>query len=215
MAVNYYALVDEIAENERAFAYFKEHAFNFAGFSYIKLDDIRPCDMKEKLAELYWHKEFDLVYYFRDYPTYFLELNKYLLEKKLSSAEKSRSLAYRQRAIGIGKKTIDDISLSDVEDILFIMISSMREAWKNRRDKLDDFVLTDIELRLRMEDYKIILYTCDQALSIKFEYENNKKDDMLSILNSISPARKTQIYGLFGMLLLTHMLMERGEFEEG
>jgi len=218
MAVDYYELIDRIAESESAFAYFKAKASKYAEFYFLNQDEIRPCDMKEKLAEMNKNRGFDLVYYFKDYPTLFLKLNQYLLEKKIICEEKSKGYAYRRHALRIMEKSADDLTLYDMEDVMFIMINVMREPWKERVERveeLDNFVLRDMELRISKGDSGVIGLLSFFALSTKFEYEKKEKHDLLSSLSSIVPIQKLQIYGMYGMVLLTHMLMERGEFEEG
>ena len=218
MAVDFYELIDMIGENERAFAYFKEHVYKYAGFSCVALIDVRPCDIKEKLSELESSNEFDLVRYFNNsYPVFFFALNKYLLEKKIKCKENSREYAYIQHAIEGIDKSIDDIALDDLKDMLFIVVNAMRQAWRRGLRVLDDFILEDLELRLIKEDYKIIKYTSALSIYIKFEYEEEKEknNNLLSAMTSIPLMRKTQVYGFYGMVLLTLMLMERGEFEEG
>ena len=215
MAVDYYEIVDMIAENERAFTYFKEHVSEYLTFYYMNPTDVRPCDVKEKLAELERNPEADLIFYFRTYPEFFFELNKYLLERMIRCEEKSRGDAYRQRALLITEKSIDDISLYDIEDIFFIITNMMREARKEKHERLEEFLLRDLELRLNKEDYRTLRYLCYVGVfNIQFEFEKNRNFSF-DFVASIAPVRKEKIYGIYGMALLTHMLMERGEFEEG
>lgn len=214
MAVDYYEIVDMIAENERAFTYFKEHVRKFMPFYCINLADVRPCDVKEKLAELDSSPEADLTYYFQTYAVFFFKLNKKLLER-IKCEENSRGHAYRQRALEITEKSIDDLSLYDIEDILFIITNMMRVARKERIERLDSFLVGDLELRLNKEDYRIIdylSYSC--SINTRFEFEETRKGDAHLFAGSIYPLRRAEIYGIYGMELLTHMLMERGEFEE-
>ncbi len=147
--INYLKLVDDLSD--QAFQFCADQLYPICNYRYLKREDFRRIDLKEKLVDLYFipsDQQGSLNYYLFVLKLYF---ENFIKCKSGSVAEK-----YLSRAMELIESALSDNgTIEDVEDIVQIFIALFRTL-SNRFDEIEKYMAVGLTFDVFRDDADLL-----------------------------------------------------------
>ena len=218
-SIDYIDLIDQL--NEESIKYCAEEMSELLLFRFLKSDDVRNIDLKERLIPLL-EPVSEEKYPYISYGTadiYYSMLNDYL--KFYCICENGgRAEQYKTRAskIRISDSTADTL-IYLIQDILLVFISIFREYGDIEHAKMKKYI-SDARFTVELNDAKILKgiwkSKADTIIEKLVPQPKGLFSDATFYKKSCEKSRLNykNFFYITSMLLLTLMLQERGVFEK-